>query len=126
MNTFMTSYRRVQTLSRERAWLKALVSHGQPFGRQFKHFKNKELILQVSERKATIWKREIFFFLKIFLSNSTFQSTLIQILTLPNLMLNMAWKRIIQRLHFIWHQVKRQPKDDLNVTSLPVHKVVST
>ena len=25
-----------------------------------------------------------------------------------------------------WHQVKRQPKDDLNVTSLPVHKVVST
>ena len=32
----------------------------------------------------------------------------------------------IRRLHFTWHQVKRQPKDDLNVTSLPVHKVVST
>ena len=41
-------------------------------------------------------------------------------------MLNMAWKRITRRLHFTWHQVKRQPKDDLNVTSLPVHKVVST
>ena len=35
-------------------------------------------------------------------------------------------ERIIRRLHFTWHQVKRQPKDDLNVTSLPVHKVVST
>mgnify|MGYP006880567871 CR=1 FL=1 len=35
-------------------------------------------------------------------------------------------EKIIRRLHFTWHQVKRQPKDDLNVTSLPVHKVVST
>lgn len=35
-------------------------------------------------------------------------------------MLNMAWKRLIRRLHYIWHQVKRQPKDDLNATSLPV------
>ena len=51
---------------------------------------------------------------------------LIQILTLPNLMLNMAWKRIIRRPHFICHQVKKRPKDDLIVTSLPVHKVVST
>lgn len=35
-------------------------------------------------KKGYYLEKEIFFFLKIFLSNSTFQSTLIQILTLPN------------------------------------------
>ena len=35
-------------------------------------------------KKGYYLEREIFFFLKTSLSNSTFQSTLIQILTLPN------------------------------------------